>query len=164
MTSNKEEAASNVDNDDDGGHAKRGGWYYLITLFGSEIPPAGFHTFKGFDFVEMIVRSRNMSQWELAPMGHPNSGFNPMLGWPSDRDFVIQKGSVLDLYGSSTSKAQVNQSDDINRSDMDLVTMPDNRTFVNWGTGNQGAQGHKGSESRSAGELLGPQRGRCQSR
>jgi hypothetical protein len=31
-----------------------------------------------------------------------------------------------------------NETDDINRSDMDFVTLPNNQTYVVWITGNQG--------------------------
>lgn len=31
-----------------------------------------------------------------------------------------------------------NETDDINRSDMDMVTLPNNQTYVVWITGNQG--------------------------
>ena len=50
-------------------------------------------------------------------------------------DHTIIPGSLLDEKGTSYQKAVVrNQTDDVNRSDMDMVTLPDGRTYVVWGT------------------------------
>eukprot|EP01052_Picozoa_sp_SAG31_P016331 SAG31_NODE_1077_length_10037_cov_3.515899_3_plen_97_part_00 len=66
------------------------------------------------------------------------------MGWPdgantSGPDHNVIEGSLLDQLGSERQKTIChNQTDDINRSDMDMVTLPTGHTYVVWNTGNQG--------------------------
>ena len=60
----------------------------------------------------------------------------------SGPDHRILPGSMLDSASNETKTRVRNQSDDINRSDMDMVTLPDNSTYVVWFSGNQLAGGH----------------------
>ena len=54
-------------------------------------------------------------------------------------DHRIIPGSLLDQLGSDNQKTiATNQTDDVNRSDMDFVTLPTGKTYVVWNTGNQG--------------------------
>ena len=67
-----------------------------------------------------------------------------IMGFPdgadlSGPDHTIIEGSLLDQLGRAEQKAVArNQTDDINRSDMDMVTLPSGETYVVWNTGNQG--------------------------
>ena len=46
-------------------------------------------------------------------------------------DHTIIPGSLLDEYGTAAEKAFChNETDDINRSDMDMVTLPNGQTYV----------------------------------
>ena len=55
-------------------------------------------------------------------------------------DHHVLPGSRLAQNESETWQQYArNETDDINRSDMDMVDLPDGRTYVVWGTGNQGA-------------------------
>eukprot|EP00035_Acanthoeca_spectabilis_P029040 m.473032 g.473032 ORF g.473032 m.473032 type:complete len:96 (-) comp33659_c0_seq1:133-420(-) len=57
----------------------------------------------------------------------------------SGPDHHIIANSYLDQTGDAVTKAWArNQTDDVNRSDMDMVDLPDGSTYVVWGTGNQG--------------------------
>ena len=57
----------------------------------------------------------------------------------SGPDHTIIPGSYIDQYGNAVEKAYChNETDDINRSDMDMVTLPNGQTYVVWGSGNQG--------------------------
>lgn len=66
------------------------------------------------------------------------------MGLPDGRntsgpDHRIIPGSLVDERGTPAQRAFVrNQTDDINRSDMDMVTLPTGQTYVVWGSGNQG--------------------------
>ena len=58
----------------------------------------------------------------------------------SGPDHQIVPGSFFDQYGTPYEKDLAhNQTDDINRSDMDMVTLPNGQTYVVWASGNQGS-------------------------
>jgi hypothetical protein len=87
------------------------------------------------------VRSRDLMTWEESPIGGNET---IIMGLPDGKDrsgpdHRITPGSLLDQQGSAVEKAMCkNQTDDINRSDMDMVTLPTGQTYVVWGSGNQG--------------------------
>eukprot|EP00729_Bicosta_minor_P015843 gene15843-3848_t len=68
------------------------------------------------------IRYYNGHTWEESPYGGNNTIIMglPDGGGPNEKGFVR------------------NQTDDINRSDMDMVTLPSGDTYVVWGSGNQG--------------------------
>ena len=56
----------------------------------------------------------------------------------SGPDHRIIPGSLLDQFGTAYEKDLThNQTDDINRSDMDMVTLSNGQTYVVWASGNQ---------------------------
>ena len=84
-----------------------------------------------------VARSRDLSVWEEpsvsdVPLGLPdgNNTHGP--------DHHILRGSLLDQIHDDTLKLYVqNQTDDVDRSDMDMVTLPDGTTYVVYWSGNQ---------------------------
>ena len=95
----------------------------------------------GACLAEHIVRSRDLQHWEESPVGGNET---IIMGLPdgddlSGPDHKIIPGSLLDVNGNEAEKAYChNETDDINRSDMDMVTLPNGHTYVVWGSGNQG--------------------------
>jgi hypothetical protein len=79
--------------------------------------------------------------WEESPHGGNET---IIMGLPDGDDLKgpdhqIIPGSYLDQNGTDEEKEFVhNQTDDINRSDMDMVTLPNGQTYVVWLSGNQG--------------------------
>ena len=87
------------------------------------------------------MRNPDLQNWEESPV---NGSETIIMGFPdgsdlSGPDHTIVPGSLLDQYGNAAEKAFCsNQTDDINRSDMDMVTLPNGHTYVVWDSGNQG--------------------------
>ena len=85
-----------------------------------------------------IVRSKDLARWEESPvgggliMGYPDGDD---LGGP---DHTLMPNSLFAAHGSARARTLLgNETDDINRSDMDMVTLPSGQTFVTWLSGNQ---------------------------
>jgi hypothetical protein len=122
------------------------GFFYVITLYEGVANPKGPHCNSqskpwGACLAEHIVRSRDLQHWEESPVGGNET---IIMGLPdgddlSGPDHKIIPGSLLDVHGIEAEKAYChNETDDINRSDMDMVTLPNGHTYVVWGSGNQG--------------------------
>jgi hypothetical protein len=122
-----------------------GGWFYLITAMRNVPSPLGpfchsDSTVWDACLAHHVARSRDLAKWEESPIGGNNTVF---LGLPDGKDLSgpdhrIVAGSLLDEYGNAVEKAlTTNETDDINRSDMDMVTMPNGMTYVVWASGNQ---------------------------
>jgi hypothetical protein len=120
------------------------GFFYLVTLYEDVPNPRGGHCASSSTkwdacLAEHVVRSKDLQHWEESPYGGGLIMGLPDGNWTGGPDHQIIPGSLLDEMGSPSQKMMArNQSDDINRSDMDMVTLPDGRTYVIWGTGNQG--------------------------
>ena len=88
------------------------------------------------------MRSKDLQTWEESPI---NGSTTIIMGLPdgddlSGPDHRIIPGSLLDQFGTAYEKDLThNQTDDINRSDMDMVTLPNGQTYVVWASGNQGS-------------------------
>jgi hypothetical protein len=121
--------------------------FYLITLFENVVNPnttAGPHCNSQSSrwtacLASHIARSRDLVAWEESPVA------TPILGYPDGNntagpDHQVLPGSRLDGTGPWSDRAAFarNQTDDINRSDMDFVTLPNGVTYVVFTTGNQG--------------------------
>jgi hypothetical protein len=131
------------------------GWYYVVTLYENVRSPRGDRCGSSSSrwkwcLAEHIVRSRDLAVWEESPVGGNDT---LIMGYPDGDDLHgpdhrILPGSYLAQNGSAAQKAYVaNQTDDVNRSDMDMVTLPAGYagnehpiTYVVWLAGNQGEQ------------------------
>ena len=120
---------------------------------------------------EHITRSEDLKVWEEASfstVGGSPGNTSIIMGLPdgddlSGPDHRITPGSYLDQRGTASQKERTrNETDVINRSDMDMVTLPPGtmgptqthaRTFVVWGAGNQGggSAGNPGEGASVAG-------------
>jgi hypothetical protein len=127
-------------------------WFYIIVLVKHEHRPgdaggAHCHTrFAKWDgcLVQHVARSRDLATWVESPFGSPPGH---LMGWPDGNntlgsDHRIIRGSLLDKQGGVLVKQlAANMTDDINRSDMDMVTITlpggERVTYVVWLTGNQ---------------------------
>jgi hypothetical protein len=116
----------------------------MTTLFMNVVNPAGPHcnsdsTVWAGCLASHVVRPKDLQTWEESAF---NGGL--IMGLPDGKnlsgpDHHIIPGSLLDTNGTSTAKGWAqNMTDDVNRSDMDMVDLPDGTTYVVWGTGNQG--------------------------
>ena len=140
------------------------GWWYIVTLLEQVANPKGPHcnskSNKWSDcLAEHVVRTQDFVSWHeptQSTEGGAPGNTSIIMGLPdgddlSGPDHQITPGSYLDQANSSAwnhAKARVkNQTDDINRSDMDMVTLPAGLlgahqtkpwTYVVWGSGNQG--------------------------
>jgi hypothetical protein len=87
-----------------------------------------------------ISRSADLHTWEESPIGGSDT---VILGLPDGNvltgaDHTILNGSLLDQFGNAAEKDLTrNETDDINRSDMDMVSLPNGETYVVWASGNQ---------------------------
>lgn len=120
------------------------GYFYLITLYEQVPNPLGPHCNSDSNrwtacLAEHITRSKDLVTWEESVYGG-----GMVMGLPDGRntsgpDHAIIPNSLVDERGTAVQKEFVrNQTDDINRSDMDMVTLPTGQTYVVWGSGNQG--------------------------
>lgn len=120
------------------------GYFYLVTLFEDIVSPRGTNCGSSSTrwtgcLAEHIVRSRDLQIWEESPF---RGGL--IMGLPDGNntdgpDHRIIPGSLLDETASAAVKELVkNQTDDVNRSDMDVADLPDGTAYVVWSTGNQG--------------------------
>eukprot|EP01050_Picozoa_sp_SAG11_P003014 SAG11_NODE_162_length_13962_cov_19.035562_3_plen_490_part_00 len=121
------------------------GWFYVLVNWlnvSGAHAPAGTHCHSNSKhwsgcLAVHIARSRDLSVWEEprvsdVPLGLPdgNNTHGP--------DHHILRGSLLDQIHDETLKLYVqNQTDDVDRSDMDMVTLPDGTTYVVYWSGNQ---------------------------
>ena len=119
-------------------------WWYVVVAFEGVEHPAGknchsnsTHFVRGC-ITQNIARSRDLEHWE------ESASSVPFLGFPdgedlSGPDHKLMAGGLLEEEGTAEEKEWVRtQTDDVNRSDMDMVTLPNGQTFfVHW-TGNQG--------------------------
>lgn len=124
------------------------GYFYLITVLENLPNPKGpkcnSKSTAGWSscLAEHIVRSKDLQTWEESPI---NGSTTIIMGLPdgddlSGPDHRIIPGSLLDQFGTAYEKDLThNQTDDINRSDMDMVTLPNGQTYVVWASGNQGS-------------------------
>lgn len=127
-----------------------GGWFYLVSSLANVTDPRGPHCNSASTkwsgcLLNHISRSRDLKTWEESP--HPGGGV--IMGFPDGRDLhgpdhTVLAGSLLDEEIRAAGglpdawKLAVNETDDVNRSDPDFVTLPDGTTYVVWLTGNQG--------------------------
>lgn len=121
------------------------GYFYLITAMRNVRSPLGPRcnsdsTVWDACIANHVVRSHDLAKWDESPVGGSDT---VILGLPDGRnlsgvDHRIIPGSLLDEHGDAAEKAlTTNETDDINRSDMDMVTLPNGRTYVVWASGNQ---------------------------
>jgi hypothetical protein len=141
-----------------------GGWWYVITLYEGVPNPKGKmcnskSTIWKTCLAEHVVRTQDFLSWHEATQsteGGAAGNTSTIMGLPDGDDLrgpdhQITPGSRLDQANSSafnSAKARCkNQTDDINRSDMDMVTLPTGmlgphqtkpHTYVVWLSGNQG--------------------------
>jgi hypothetical protein len=121
-----------------------GGYFYAIVAFEGVEHPAGAHCnsnstqfFRGC-VTQHIARSIDLEHWEESPSSVP------FLGFPDGRDLSgsdhkLMAGGLLEENGTTHEKDWVRtQTDDVNRSDMDMVTLPNGQTYFVYWTGNQG--------------------------
>ena len=116
------------------------GWFYIVVLFENVPSPRGPYcgsNGRRFDgcLASHVARSKDLVTWQEGGliMGLPDG--NDTQG----PDHRIIPGSLLDQLGSDNQKTIAhNQTDDVNRSDMDFVTLPTGQTYLVWNTGNQG--------------------------
>ena len=122
-----------------------GGYFYLITAMRNVNSPLGPKCNSDSAVWDScnahhVTRSRDLVRWEESPIGGNDTVF---LGLPDGKDLSgpdhrIARGSLLDQHGNAVEKAlTTNETDDINRSDMDMVTLPNGHTYVVWASGNQ---------------------------
>ncbi len=142
-----------------------GGWWYVITLYEGVQNPKGKmcnskSTIWSACLAEHVVRTQDFLTWHEATQsteGGVAGNTSTIMGLPDGDDIrgpdhQITTGSFLDQANNSafnSAKARCkNQTDDINRSDMDMVTLPAGmlgphqtkpNTYVVWISGNQGA-------------------------
>ena len=141
-----------------------GGWWYVVTLFEGVANPNGKNcdspsTKWSACLAEHVVRTEGFLTWHeptQSTEGGKPGNTSIITGLPdggdlSGPDHQITPGSYLDQADSSAwneAKARCkNQTDDINRSDMDMVTLPAGMlgthqtkpwTYVIYDSGNQG--------------------------
>eukprot|EP01052_Picozoa_sp_SAG31_P011131 SAG31_NODE_624_length_13465_cov_11.802708_4_plen_390_part_00 len=119
------------------------GYWYIVALFRGLPDPVGPNCNAdggpwGGCGAEHVARSKDLVHWEESPYG------GTLMGLPDGRnttgvDHHILPGSMLAIDGSKVDRQRVkDQTDDWNRSDMDMITMPDGRTYVIWMSGDQG--------------------------
>eukprot|EP00658_Telonema_sp_P-2_P036810 TRINITY_DN26552_c0_g2_i1.p1 TRINITY_DN26552_c0_g2~~TRINITY_DN26552_c0_g2_i1.p1 ORF type:complete len:255 (-),score=49.50 TRINITY_DN26552_c0_g2_i1:134-898(-) len=122
------------------------GYFYLVTLYEGVPNPKGAHCNSDSStwdqcLAEHIVRSKDLMVWEESPYGGNQT---ILMGLPDGKDLSgpdhrIIPGSLLDQFGTPAEKNYTqSQTDDINRSDMDMVTLASGETYVVWLSGNQG--------------------------
>ena len=118
------------------------GYWYLVSMFANVSSPRGPHSGSKSSlegcWAQHIVRSKDLARWEESPvgggliMGYPDGDD---LGGP---DHTLMPNSLFAAHGSALARTLLrNETDDINRSDMDMVTLPSGQTFVTWLSGNQ---------------------------
>ena len=145
-----------------------GGWWYVVTLFEDVANPKGKNCnsastqFTGC-LSSHVVRTRDFLTWHeptQSTEGGAPGNTSIITGLPDGGDLTgpdhqIIPGSYLDQVNSSAgneTKARCkSQTDDINRSDMDMVTLPAGMlgahqtkpwTYVVYTSGNQGRPTH----------------------
>jgi DNA replicative helicase MCM subunit Mcm2 (Cdc46/Mcm family) len=120
------------------------GYWYIVTLFrGYDVSLCGYPAVPNSTGcgTEHMARSKDLVVWEESKYGGHNS---VLMGFSDGSDTLgpdhtILAGSFLDEHGTGAEREFVaNATDDWNRSDMDMVTLPSGETYVIWMSGDQG--------------------------